>query len=113
MNYQNVFPITDTGHGVLYTSDVTGIIFAESLANHLYPNYQDLTDFYKVKSMRGVYISSQMADDQSIHTMISYDRGGEWKPIERPAGVPCKDESKVKWKKLESPRISFRGERKI
>ena len=36
------------GHGTLFTSDNTGIIFSESLLNHLYPNFQDLTDFYKV-----------------------------------------------------------------
>ncbi len=40
----------DTGEGTLYTSDGSGIIFDESLKNHLYPNgYIDITDFYKVK----------------------------------------------------------------
>ena len=39
----------DTGEGILYTSDGSGIIFDESLKNHLYPNgYIDITDFYKV-----------------------------------------------------------------
>ena len=85
----------DTGHGTLYLSDATGIIFSESLSNHLYPNYEDLTDFYRVQSMRGVYIASQLADDNSIHTMITYDRGGEWQPIPRPEGLPCVDETKV------------------
>jgi sortilin len=45
--------------------------------------------------MRGVYITSQMSDDDSIHTMITYDQGGKWQKIPRPVGVPCKDESKV------------------
>ena len=45
--------------------------------------------------MKGVYMASQMSGDNSVHTMISYDRGGEWKHIDRPAGVPCVDESKV------------------
>lgn len=85
----------DTGRGILYTSDATGIIFSESLKNHLYPNYEDLTDFYRVQSMRGVYIASQLMPDDSIRTMITFDRGGEWQPIKRPDGAPCKDESKV------------------
>ncbi|XP_013401133.1 sortilin [Lingula anatina] len=79
----------DTGHGTLYISDSSGIVFTESLEKHLYPNYLDLTDFYKVESMRGVYIASQMSDDNSIHSMISFDRGAEWKPIKAPPGVPC------------------------
>jgi len=84
----------DTGHGTLYTSDQTGIIFSESLEKHLYPNYGSVTDFYKVESIRGVYLASQLADDNSVHTMITFDRGGEWMPVHRPAGVPCKDENK-------------------
>jgi sortilin len=44
--------------------------------------------------MRGVYIASQLADDNSIHTMITYNRGGEWQPITRPAGTACADEKK-------------------
>lgn len=87
--------LVDTGRGTLYTSDATGIIFSESLKNHLYPNYEDLTDFYRVQSMRGVYIASQLMKDDSIRTVISFDRGGEWQPIKRPDGAPCKDETKV------------------
>ena len=87
--------LLDTGRGTLYTSDSTGVVFSESLANHLYPNYEDLTDFYRVLSMRGIYIASQLLEDDSIHTMITFDRGGEWQPIRRPEGVPCKDETKV------------------
>ncbi|ELT94733.1 hypothetical protein CAPTEDRAFT_178911 [Capitella teleta] len=84
----------DTGHGTLYISDATGIIFSESLQRHLYPNFIDVTDFYRVLSMRGVYLASQMEHDDSIHTMITYDRGGIWQPVPRPEGVPCKTESK-------------------
>lgn len=87
--------LVDTGRGTLYTSDATGIIFSESLKNHLYPNYEDLTDFYRVQSMRGVYIASQLMKDDSIRTVISFDRGSEWQPIKRPDGAPCKDETKV------------------
>ncbi|XP_064632008.1 sortilin-like isoform X2 [Lineus longissimus] len=94
MIFMHVDSPGDSGHGTLYSSDSTGIVFAESLDKHLYPNYQDVTDFYKVKSLRGVYLASQMADDKSIHTVITFNRGAEWKPVRRPSGAPCKDESK-------------------
>ena len=96
IQYGNPLFSTDTGHGILYTSDSTGVVFAESLINHLYPNYVELTDFYRVTSMRGTYLASQLrTSDQSIHTVISWDRGAEWKDVPRPANAPCKDESKV------------------
>ena len=87
---------SDTGHGTLYTSANKGVIYAESLKKHLYPNYNSIHDFYKVKSMRGVYITSQMSADDSIHTVISFNRGANWQKIPRPAGAPCKDEAKVR-----------------
>jgi sortilin len=85
----------DTGRGTLYISDATGVVFSESLKDHLYPNFEDLTDFYPVQSLRGVYIASQLLADDSIHTLISYNRGGDWQPISRPDGIPCADETKV------------------
>ncbi|KAH3892225.1 hypothetical protein DPMN_016339 [Dreissena polymorpha] len=36
-----------------------------------------------------------MSDDDSIHTMISYNQGANWQKIPRPANAPCKDETKV------------------
>ena len=46
--------------------------------------------------MRGVYITSQMSDDNSIHSMITFNRGATWQKIPRPDDAPCKDESKVR-----------------
>ena len=86
---------TDSGHGTLYTSSTSGVVYSESLPRHLYPNFGEIHDFYKVKSLRGVYITSQMNTDDSIHTVISYNRGATWEKIKRPPGVPCKDEKKV------------------
>ncbi|XP_060586327.1 sortilin-like [Ruditapes philippinarum] len=94
MIFMHVDNKEDTGHGTLYTSANQGIVYSISLTRHLFPNYGEIHDFYKVKSMRGVYITSQMSDDDSIHTMITYDQGGKWQKIPRPVGVPCKDESK-------------------
>lgn len=71
----------DTGKGVLYTSDSDGIVFGESLQHHLYTNFLAVNDFYKVESMRGTYITSQMNNDNSVTTVISHDRGGEWKTL--------------------------------
>eukprot|EP00105_Crassostrea_gigas_P033630 XP_011457076.1 PREDICTED: sortilin isoform X2 [Crassostrea gigas] len=84
----------DTGHGTLYTSGVRGLVYSESLQKHLYPNYGEVTDFYRVESMRGVYITSQMSEDDSIHSMITYNRGATWQPLPRPQGAMCKDEKK-------------------
>jgi len=84
----------DTGKGTLFLSDATGVEFTKSLENHLYPNFQDLTDFYTVQSMRGVYIANKLESDNSIRTVISYNRGGDWQPIKRPKNVSCADETK-------------------
>ncbi|XP_055883835.1 sortilin-like [Biomphalaria glabrata] len=85
----------DTGHGVLYTSAADGIVYSESLRNHLFPNYNTVHDFYKIESIRGVYLASQMHEgDKSIHTVITYNRGGEWKNVSRPTGVDCKNSEK-------------------
>ena len=71
------------------------MLYSESLQKHLYPNYGDTTDFYRVQSMRGVYLASQMRDDNSIHTVISYNVGGTWHSVPAPPGVLCKDTTKV------------------
>lgn len=84
----------DTGHGTLYTSGQDGIIYSESLKRHLYPSYVDFTDFYKVESIRGVYLASKIQQDQSISTVITFDRGGIWQEIQPPVDVPCKEPSK-------------------
>ncbi|CAG5136712.1 unnamed protein product, partial [Candidula unifasciata] len=84
----------DTGHGTLYTSSSDGIVYSESLRNHLFPNYNTVHDFYKVESMKGVYLASQMADDKSIHTVITYNRGAEWKQVQRPDNVECSNNEK-------------------
>lgn len=36
-----------------------------------------------------------MGEKNSIHTVISYNRGASWDSIKRPEGTPCTDESKV------------------
>ncbi|KAL8622054.1 hypothetical protein ACOMHN_056539 [Nucella lapillus] len=81
----------DTGHGTLFTSWSKGILYSESMQRHLYPNYNSITDFYKVESMKGTYIASQLSEDNSIHSLITFDLGGEWQPLPMPENSTCKD----------------------
>lgn len=83
----------DTGHGTLYTSSSKGIFFSESLQRHLYPNFNSITDFYKVPSMRGTFIASQLSEDNSIHSVITFNVGGDWQPLAKPEGMACKDDA--------------------
>jgi len=53
----------DTGKGIIYTSDEKGIVYTESLNNNLYPNGEDVTDFVKIESLRGVYVTSMVRLD--------------------------------------------------
>ncbi len=53
------------------------------------------TLFVQVKSIRGVYLASQLLEDNSIHTVITYNRGATWEKVRRPERAPCKNESKV------------------
>ncbi|CAH1265006.1 SORT1 [Branchiostoma lanceolatum] len=93
MVFMHVDDEGDTGTGTIYTSGADGIIFSVSLTSHLYPNFESVTDFYKVKSLRGVYLASQIRKDKSIRTMITYDRGGVWQPVPTPAGMSCEKPS--------------------
>jgi sortilin len=72
--------------GTLYTSDADGIVFTESLRNHAY-TAQGLfepsrTDFFKVSSIRGTFISTVLdKDTDELRSVITFDRGGEWEDI--------------------------------
>ncbi|ESO99480.1 hypothetical protein LOTGIDRAFT_231095 [Lottia gigantea] len=84
----------DTGHGTLFTSAAEGLVYSESLERHLYPNYgHGVTDFYKVESIRGVYLASQIDSDDSIHSMITFNRGATWQKIKAPENSVCKSNS--------------------
>ena len=50
---------------------------------------------FQVVSMRGTYMASQLSVDNSIHSVISFDLGGEWQPLSKPVDVKCKDDSEV------------------
>ena len=67
--------VVDNTVGTLFTSGSDGDFYTQSLTDHV------SEDFYKVLSMNGVYITTQKQSDQSLTTLISLDRGAEWKPI--------------------------------
>ncbi|XP_076824806.1 sortilin-like isoform X1 [Clavelina lepadiformis] len=85
----------DTGYGDIYTSDERGIVYSLSLSKHLYPNTGGITDFYKVMSLNGVYITSQLGDENTVHSLISFNKGGTWQSITRPDGTNCPTTEKV------------------
>ena len=59
MIFMHVDDDGDTGKGTIFTSDEDGIIFSVSLQKNLYPNGDDVTDFVRVESLNGVYVTSQ------------------------------------------------------
>ncbi|GAB6029603.1 Sortilin [Chamberlinius hualienensis] len=77
------------GHGTLFTSDSNGIVFSESLRMHSFTRDTDHNDFYKVKSIRGVYITSHLTDDHRKRSVITFNRGAKWKYLRTPSNVNC------------------------
>ncbi|XP_071960939.1 sortilin-like isoform X2 [Antedon mediterranea] len=92
MIFVHVDDAGNNGYGQLYTSDADGLIFSQSLDRHLYPNGGDVTDFYRVKSIRGVYLASQILPDQSIRTRITFNRGAEWRNVIKHSDIICKED---------------------
>jgi len=53
---------------------------------------ESFADFHKVEGLRGIYIASQVANTsqsseigpQHLQTVISFNRGAEWRPIQAP-----------------------------
>ncbi|KNC82871.1 hypothetical protein SARC_04850 [Sphaeroforma arctica JP610] len=74
--------------GNLYTSDSSGTSYSLSLTDNLY--LQSLrNDFHKVASIVGTYITNQLVIEegtymQEFRTVITFNKGGEWRPIIAP-----------------------------
>ncbi|VUZ56725.1 unnamed protein product [Hymenolepis diminuta] len=79
----------DTGHGILYVSDSTGTVFTESLRRHFYPNQATVTDFFRVLSIPGTFLATQMNPDTTLRTVITHNRGATWQPLPVPQGLSC------------------------
>nr|XP_015198036.1 PREDICTED: sortilin [Lepisosteus oculatus] len=94
MVFMHVDEPGDTGIGTVFVSDDRGTVYSKSLERHLYTTTGGDTDFTNVTSLRGVYMTSVLAEDGSVQTVISFDQGGEWKPLQKPANSECDSTAK-------------------
>ncbi|XP_061108257.1 sortilin [Conger conger] len=81
-------PAADTYFGTVYTSDDRGILYSKSLERHLFGG-EGKSDFTNVTSLRGVYLTNVLEEDDRIRTVISFDRGGEWRLLSKPQNAEC------------------------
>uniref|UniRef100_A0A8C2XTN4 Sortilin n=1 Tax=Cyclopterus lumpus TaxID=8103 RepID=A0A8C2XTN4_CYCLU len=89
MVFMHVDEPGDTGFGTIYVSDDRGTVYSKSLERHLYTTTGGDTDFTNVTSLRGVFLTSVLAEDKSVHSVVSFDQGGEWVPLRKPANSKC------------------------
>ncbi|XP_051544146.1 sortilin isoform X2 [Myxocyprinus asiaticus] len=83
----------DTYFGTIYTSDDRGILYSKSLERHLFGG-EGKSDFTNVTSLRGVYLTNILEEDGRIRSVISFDRGGQWRFLKKPENVDCPEISK-------------------
>nr|XP_054595714.1 sortilin [Nothobranchius furzeri] len=83
----------DTYFGTMYTSDDRGILFSKSLERHLFDG-QRKSDFTNITSLRGVYLTNRLDIDGRIRSVISYNRGGTWRQLNKPDNVDCEERVK-------------------
>uniref|UniRef100_A0A674CRN1 Sortilin-like n=1 Tax=Salmo trutta TaxID=8032 RepID=A0A674CRN1_SALTR len=86
-------PGEESYFGTVYTSDDRGILYSKSLERHLFGG-EGKSDFTNVTSMRGVYLTNVLEEDGRIRTVISFNRGGEWKLLNKPQNVECGEDSR-------------------
>ncbi|XP_038604872.1 sortilin isoform X1 [Tachyglossus aculeatus] len=96
MVFMHVDEPGDTGFGTIYTSDDRGIVYSKSLDRHLYTTTGGDTDFTNVTSLRGVYMTSVLSEDNSIQSVITFDQGGKWKLLRKPENSKCDSTAKNK-----------------
>ncbi|XP_059189096.1 sortilin 1b [Centropristis striata] len=89
MVFMHVDEPGDTGFGTIYVSDDRGTVYSKSLERHLYTTTGGDTDFTNVTSLRGVFITSVLAEDNSVQSVVSFDQGGEWVSLRKPANSKC------------------------
>ncbi|XP_068608821.1 sortilin 1b [Brachionichthys hirsutus] len=89
MVFMHVDEVGDSGFGTIYASDDRGTVYSKSLEKHLYTATGGETDFTNVTSLRGVFTTSVLAEDNSVQSVVSFDQGGEWVPLRKPANSKC------------------------
>ncbi|XP_074481777.1 sortilin [Sebastes fasciatus] len=83
----------DTFFGTMYTSDDRGILFSKSLERHLFDG-QRKSDFTNITSLRGVYLTNKLDEDGRIRSVMSFNRGGSWRQLNKPENVECGEQVK-------------------
>ncbi|XP_053270852.1 sortilin [Pleuronectes platessa] len=83
----------DTFFGTMYTSDDRGILFSKSLERHLFEGHRK-SDFTNITSLRGVYLTNKLDEDGRIRSVISFNRGGTWRQLNKPENVDCSEQTK-------------------
>uniref|UniRef100_H3D0B0 Si:dkey-159a18.1 n=1 Tax=Tetraodon nigroviridis TaxID=99883 RepID=H3D0B0_TETNG len=78
----------DTFFGTMFTSDDRGILFSKSLERHLFDGHRK-SDFTNITSLRGVYLTNKLDQDNRIRSVISFNRGGTWRQLNKPENVDC------------------------
>ncbi|XP_024139617.1 sortilin isoform X3 [Oryzias melastigma] len=78
----------DTYFGTMYTSDDRGILFSKSLERHLFDGHRR-SDFTNITSLRGAYLTNKLDVDGRIRSVISFNRGGAWRQLDKPENVDC------------------------
>ncbi|XP_076862598.1 sortilin isoform X2 [Brachyhypopomus gauderio] len=87
-------PGDESYFGTVYTSDDRGILYSKSLERHLFGGERK-SDFTNVTSMRGVYLTNILQEDEQICSVISFNKGGEWRSLKKPNNVECSGNIKV------------------
>jgi hypothetical protein len=85
--------------------------------HHVYRSVADesFADLHRVEGLRGIYIASQVLDQnipnnigpEHLITLISYDRGGEWRRIKAPRYD--NDNTPIKCEEVLYNILSFHG----
>uniref|UniRef100_A0A3Q0R2E5 Sortilin 1b n=1 Tax=Amphilophus citrinellus TaxID=61819 RepID=A0A3Q0R2E5_AMPCI len=70
MVFMHVDEPGDTGFGTVYVSDDRGTVYSKSLERHLYTTTGGDTDFTNVTSLRGVFITSVLAEGSSTRWRV-------------------------------------------
>jgi hypothetical protein len=70
-------------YGALYLSDSNGFNFKMVLNKHFYNFSMDkgLSDFQKIKSLPGAYLTSRFKNEYKIESLISFDGGHTWENL--------------------------------
>ncbi|XP_041836520.1 sortilin-like [Melanotaenia boesemani] len=89
MIFMHVDDPGDSGVGTIYVSDDRGTVFSKSLERHLYSITGSDTDFTVIAALRGVYMTSVLAEDGAVETVITYDQGANWQTLRRPQNSHC------------------------